>query len=205
MEGTKPPWWAPLVAQLVKNLPAMRETWFDLWVGKTPWRRERLPTPVFWPEEFHGLCSPWDHKESDTTEWLSLSLSEFYTAFTCLPTSWFAVKMLLFLLRRSSFPSFLLTFGLPSGSDGKKICLQCWRSRFDPWVRKIIWRRKWQPTPIFLAGESHEQRSLAGYSPWGRKELGHDWATNTFTFLTFICPSHLYRSLIHRLAQKRRY
>ena len=68
MEGTKPPWWAPLVAQLVKNLPAKRETWFDLWVGKTPWRRERLPTPVFWPEEFHGLCSPWDHKESDTTE-----------------------------------------------------------------------------------------------------------------------------------------
>ena len=120
MEGTKPPWWAPLVAQLVKNLPAMRETWFDLWVGKTPWRRERLPTPVFWPEEFHGLCSPWGHKESDTTEWLSLSLSEFYTAFTCLPTSWFAVKMLLFLLRRSSFPSFLLTFGLPSGSDEKK-------------------------------------------------------------------------------------
>ena len=40
-----------------------------------PWRRERLPTPVFWPEEFHGLYSPWDHKESDTTERLSLSLA----------------------------------------------------------------------------------------------------------------------------------
>ena len=44
---------ASLVAQLVKNLPAMRETW----VGKIPWRRERLPTPVSWPEEFHGLQS----------------------------------------------------------------------------------------------------------------------------------------------------
>ena len=44
------------------------------------------------------------------------------------------------------------------------------RSRgFDPWVGKISWRRKWQPTP-FLPGKSHGQRSLASYSPWGRKE-----------------------------------
>ena len=42
---------------------------------------------------------------------------------------------------------------------------------FDPWVRKILWRRAWQPTPVFLPGESHGQRSLAGYSPWGRSEL----------------------------------
>ena len=39
-------------------------------VGKTPWRRERLPTPVFWPGEFHGLYSPWGCKELDTTEQL---------------------------------------------------------------------------------------------------------------------------------------
>ena len=43
-------------------------------------------------------------------------------------------------------------------------------SGFDPWVRKIPWRRKWQPTPVFLPGKSHRQRSLAGYSPWGPKE-----------------------------------
>ena len=42
---------------------------------------------------------------------------------------------------------------------------------FDPCVRKIPWRRSWQPTPVFLPGESHGQRSLAGYSPWGHKEL----------------------------------
>ena len=42
-------------------------------VGKIPWRRERLPTPVFWPGQFHGLYSPWGRKESDTTEQLSLS------------------------------------------------------------------------------------------------------------------------------------
>ena len=41
---------------------------------------------------------------------------------------------------------------------------------FDPWVRKIPWRRKWQPTPVFLPGKSHGQKSLASYSPWVSKE-----------------------------------
>ena len=53
----------------------------------------------------------------------------------------------------------------------KKIHLQCRRPGFDPWVGKIPWRRKWHPTSIFLPGEFHGQRSLAGYSPWGHKEL----------------------------------
>ena len=42
---------------------------------------------------------------------------------------------------------------------------------FDPWVGKIPWRRKWQSAPAFLPRESHGQRSLLGYSPWGHKEL----------------------------------
>ena len=54
-------------AQLVKNPPAMQRLGFYPWIGKMPWRRERLPTPVFWPGEFHGLYSPLGHKESDTT------------------------------------------------------------------------------------------------------------------------------------------
>ena len=41
---------------------------------------------------------------------------------------------------------------------------------FNPWVRDIPWRREWQPTPVFLPGKIHGQRSLGGYSPWGRKE-----------------------------------
>ena len=56
------------MAQLVKNSPAMQE----IWAGKIPWRMERLPTPVFWPGESHGLYSPWGHKESDMTGRLSL-------------------------------------------------------------------------------------------------------------------------------------
>ena len=56
------------VAQLVKNPPTMLRHEFYPWVGKIPWRREQLPSPVFWPGEFHGLYSSWDHKKSDTTE-----------------------------------------------------------------------------------------------------------------------------------------
>ena len=49
-------------------------------------------------------------------------------------------------------------------------CLQCGRPGFSPWVGKIPWRRKWQPTPVLLPGKSHGQRSLVGYSPWGCRE-----------------------------------
>ena len=52
----------------------------------------------------------------------------------------------------------------------------------DPWVGKMPSRKEQQPTPVFLPGEFHEQRSLASYSSWGRKRVGHEWATNTFTF-----------------------
>ena len=44
----------------------------------------------------------------------------------------------------------------------------------DPWVRKIAWRRKWQPTPVFLPNMSYGERSLVGYSPWGCKRVRHD-------------------------------
>ena len=45
----------------------------------------------------------------------------------------------------------------------------CRRVRFNLWVRKIPWRRKWQPTSVLLPGEPHRQRILVGYSPWGRR------------------------------------
>ena len=72
---------APLVALMVKNPHAMQETW----VGKIPWRKERLSTPVFWHGEshrlyiVHGLAnSPWGRKELEMTEWLSLSYTHIY-------------------------------------------------------------------------------------------------------------------------------
>ena len=59
---------------------------------------------------------------------------------------------------------------LPRWLSGKESAYQCRRRRFDPWIGKIPWRRKLYPTPVFLPGQSHGQRSLAGYSPWGREE-----------------------------------
>ena len=59
---------------------------------------------------------------------------------------------------------------LPWWLSGKESTCLCRRCRFDPLVGKIPWRRKWQPTPEILPGESHGQRSLTGYSPWGHEE-----------------------------------
>ena len=61
--------------------------------------------------------------------------------------------------------------GFPWWLSGKESICQCRKLRFDPWAGKIPWRRKWQPTPLFCPRKSHDQRSLAGYSPWGHKRV----------------------------------
>ena len=65
---------------------------------------------------------------------------------------------------------FMIPLGLPRWLSGTESAYQCRRSRLHLWVRKILWRRAWQPTPMFLLGDSHGLRSLAAYRPWGRKE-----------------------------------
>ena len=79
------------------------------------------------------------------------------------------------------FPSYLQLYlcisGLLQWFRGKVSACQCRRCRFDPWVAQIPWRKKWQPTPVFLPGEIHGQRGLAGYSPWGYKRVRHDLTT----------------------------
>ena len=69
--------------------------------------------------------------------------------------------------------------GFPGSASGKEPTCQCRRYKrcgFDPWVGKIPWRRAWQPTPVFLTGESHEQGSLMDYITWGCR-VGHDLST----------------------------
>ena len=87
-------------------------------------------------------------------------------------------------------------FGLPRWHSGKEPTSQCRRYRrhgFNPWVRKIPWNRKWQPTPVFLPGKSHGQGSLAGYSP-EQQTVGHDWAhTHKIPDLNY---SHLLKIII---------
>ena len=104
---------------------------FSFWLNyiyilKIPWRRERLPTPVCRPGEFHRLYSPWGLKESFVS-------------------------------------NFHLTGGALKNPPASAGDLKT--NVFDSWVGKIPWRRKWKPTPVFLPGESHEQKSLMGCSP----------------------------------------
>ena len=68
--------------------------------------------------------------------------------------------------QQQCFPS----LGFPGGASAKESACQCGRCRFDLWVGKIPWSRKWQSTLVFSPGESHEQRSLMGYSPRGHKK-----------------------------------
>ena len=83
-----------------------------------------------------------------------------------------------------------------------RICLQCRSPGFNPWVGKIPWRREWLLTPVFLPGEFHGQRSLAGYSPEGSQRVRLDQVTNTFTFRFLSSPKlarkHLRWSGPHR-------
>ena len=112
------------------------------------------PTPVLLPGKSHGQrtlvgCSPWGHEESDMTEQLHFHALE---------------------KEMATHSSILAWRGFTWWLRDKEICLQCRTPGFDPWVRKIPWRRAWQPTPVFLPEESHRHRSPAGYSPWGWKE-----------------------------------
>ena len=126
---------------------------FDLWVWEDP-LEEKMATlsnilawKIPWTKELGGL--------------LSMGLQRVWHDWSHLaPThSWFGAS---------------LAGSFPGGFPGKKSACNAGaagRYRFSPCVGKIPWRRAWQPTPVFLPGQSHRQRSLVDYSPWGCKEL----------------------------------
>ena len=74
--------------------------------------------------------------------------------------------------------------GWLSGKEPSCQCKRCKGCKSNPWVRKIPWRMKWQPTPLFLSGEAHGQRSLVSYSLWGCKRVERD--------LTNKCQQYIY-------------
>ena len=108
----------------------------------------------------------------------ALGLSVTFCYFIYLLFVWYHIFLitLLKLYRRVMEPD-----GLSRWDSGKEPT--CWcrsrkRCRFSPWVGKILWRRKWQHTPVSLPGESHGLRSLVGYSPWSCKESDMtEWLT----------------------------
>ena len=92
-------------------------------------------------------------------------------------TSSFHANLIAFLEANTDISLVYIFSWLPWWPSGKEPACQCRRLMFNPWVGKIPWRRKWQPTPVFLPGKSHGQRSLAGYSPWDR----------IYLFIPFLC------------------
>ena len=115
---------------------------FHPWVGKIPWRRKCQPTSVFLPGKSHG----------------QRSLEGYSSGVAKVRHDWSHTHNV-----ELGMPGLLWLF------RGKESACQCRRCRFDFWVGKIPWRRKCQPTSVFLPGKSHGQRSLAEYSPWGHK------------------------------------
>ena len=127
-----------------------------------------------------GLCylgGPWFHC---VCSWVMTSVSvgcaeQGCNLLSCRAWTW---KCSVFVSRHRQCSSGL-DFGLPWWLSDKESACQSRRCGFNPWVETIHWRRKWQPTPVFLPGEFHGQRSLAGYSPWVRKEWGTTWRLNS--------------------------
>ena len=90
------------------------------------------------------------------------------------------IKIKIIYLDVSSFKASKKYSGLAWWLRWLRICLQCGIPRFDPWVGQILWRRKWQPTQVFLPRKSYGQRSLVGPSPWPPKE------SDTTEHLTYV-------------------
>ena len=77
---------------------------------------------------------------------------------------------------------FMVCRGFPGGASGKEPVCQCRRRGFDPWIRKIPWRRKRQPTPVFLPWKSHRQRKRGRLQSIGSYRVGYDWSDLTCTY-----------------------
>ena len=82
-----------------------------------------------------------------------------------------------------------VTLGFLGGASGKESVCQCWRCKFNPWVRKVPWSRKWHPAPVFLPEKSYGQWNQVGHSPWGHKELA---TTSSHTHTHTHTHTHIY-------------
>ena len=131
---------ASLVAQLVKNLPASRRPRFYFWVRKIPWRKAWQPSPVFLPGESHGQrnqagYSPWGHRVEHNNDQAQHTYQSNHYDPSSLPPY----------LQDMVYNNGLAFLDSASGKEPACQCKRCKMHGFDPWVRKIPWRRKWQP------------------------------------------------------------
>ena len=137
-----------LATQMVKRIrQECGRPRIDLLVRKIPWRGEWQSTPVFLPGEFHRQRTPMD-----------------YSPWGC---------------KESDMTEQLTFRGFPGSTSSKEPACQCRRHKrhgFDPRVRKIPWRRAWQPTPVFLPGEFPWTEEPSGLQSIGLHRVGHNWS-----------------------------
>ena len=154
---------APLVAQLVKNPSGMQESACNAGdLGSIPGSRRCPGEGNGDPLQYSCLKNP-----TDRGAWRATvhGVTKVRHDLATKPPPWWLSTLGRILPKGIHIFHFL---GFPGGVSGKEPACQCRRYKrhgFNPWVRKIPWRRKWQPTPVFLPGESHGQRSLVDYSP----------------------------------------
>ena len=147
-----------LVAQTVKNLPTVQKTQVRSLSQADPLEKEMathasiLAWRVPWTEEPGKLWSTGSQRVGHKWETNTLHLL------------WNSVYY------RASQVALVVKSATANAGDTKRL-------GFDPWVGKIPWQREWHPTPVFLPGESHGQRSLVNYGPWGHKESDTTEAT----------------------------
>ena len=147
------------------------------WVGKFPWGKARLPTPVFLSGESHGQrslvgCSPWGDKVSDMTEQLTLS------CFLKM-LQWGEEEVVIYWNKGENKRQSVL------GIQRKSLQSRRQAKGITTMVRRHHWRRQWQATPVPLPGKSHGRRSLVSCSPQGRKESDTtEWLQLHFHFHT---------------------
>ena len=176
----------------------MQEMHVDPWVWKISWRKAQRPTAIFLHGEFSGqrslagtvhrlekswtwlkwlttLACTWDRRGGGRTE--TLDNKEGAELLGC-NKGWARIRWNQG--RFENTPVFDLWLiipsleGFPGGTSGKEPAGQFRRCRFDPWLRNIPWRRKWQPTSVFLPEESHGQRNLMGYKSMRLQRVSHD-------------------------------
>ena len=165
-----------LIAQLIKNLPACRIPQFDSWVRKICWRRDRLPTPVFlgFPcgsagKESHckardlvqslGWEDPLEKGKATHSTILAWRIHGLYSLWSRQESD--TTEQLSLPQGSAGFPGHSALNNPPANAgDTGSI----------PGLERSPWRRKWQPTPVFLPGKSHGPKTLVCCSPWSHKE-----------------------------------
>ena len=158
-----------------------------------PWRRQWQPTPVLLPGKSHGLRILVGHGVAKSQTWLSnfthftMDVANLISGSSAFSKSNLHIwKFSVHILMKPRLPCYyniglIVVPGLPRWLSGKEPTSQYRRHRFDCWVRKISWRRKWQPTPVFLHRKSHGLRSLEGDSTWVCKESDTTEQLNSYS------------------------